>query len=119
MFRNRIGILFLAVLALFLGSTGMVRGESGAKDDDDDDAPVHSRPQRLRQLVQEFMLAETVYPQEKGETQITLATGFRGRSGLSGTRVQMEYGITDRFQVGMSAPWMLGSRRWSLGDFRF
>jgi hypothetical protein len=75
--------------------------------DDDDDKPARVRGQKP--LVQEVLFSETVYLQEKRETQITLASGFRGRQGIQGTRLQMEYGLSDRFQVGTSMPFLLGT----------
>ncbi|SOD03310.1 hypothetical protein SAMN05216486_1105 [bacterium JGI 053] len=55
----------------------------------------------LPQLAQELFLAETVYPQEQGEVQLTLYS--RVNAG-SHTRVLAEYGVTDRLQLQLVTP---------------
>lgn len=62
-------------------------------------APARGEP--LPQLAQELFLAETVYPQDRGEIQLTLHS--RVEDG-SHTRLLAEYGVTDRFQLSMKTP---------------
>lgn len=72
--------------------------DEGEVDESDDDPMIY-------QIVQELFLGVTVYPQEKGEWQFT--TGY-----FQGTEVhhdgfiplEVEYGITGRFQVGVGVP---------------
>jgi hypothetical protein len=54
-----------------------------------------------RQPLQELFLTETVYPQQKGEVQLTLgALVDRSRSdSASLTPFAVEYGLTDRWQI--------------------
>lgn len=54
------------------------------------------------QPVQEVFQTELVYPQEKGELQLTLGTTFHRNSAWNAFRtpVSLEYGLTNRWQVG-------------------
>jgi len=54
-----------------------------------------------RQPLQELFLTEVVYPQEKGEVQLTLESLVdRSRADLSGlASLEMEFGLTDRWQI--------------------
>jgi hypothetical protein len=56
-----------------------------------------------RQPVQELILTEVVYPQERGELQLTAGARFdNGRASDSTTvPVGVEYGLTDAWQVGL------------------
>lgn len=58
--------------------------------------------QEPRQPLQELFLTEVVYPQEKGETQLTLRVLVdRARPERSALiPLSIEYGLTDRWQVG-------------------
>ena len=52
--------------------------------------------------MQELFRSEVVYPQEKGELQVTVAPTWVGRSEASlRTPVALEYGITGSWQLGM------------------
>ncbi|HEX8276225.1 MAG TPA: hypothetical protein VF615_26535 [Longimicrobiaceae bacterium] len=71
----------------------------------------------LPQLAQELFLAETVYPQERGQVQLTAHSRFR--SGPH-TRLLGEYGFTDRFQASVLTPALEGDAEedeepWELG----
>ncbi|MCP5054580.1 MAG: hypothetical protein GY940_45860, partial [bacterium] len=54
-----------------------------------------------RQPLQELFQTETVYPQEKGELQLTLIANFNKKTHQNSLFVPMviEYGITDNWQV--------------------
>ena len=76
---------------------------------------IYSRPgavqaqkiEPLNQLVQEFFIAETVYPQEKKELQFTLRPVYWNNEQTETVRIplQIEYGFTNRFQVELSLPY--------------
>lgn len=57
--------------------------------------------QELPQLAQELFVAETVYPQDRGEVQLT---AFTPVSDAEHPRLLGEYGITDRLQVALVSP---------------
>ncbi|HET7229481.1 MAG TPA: hypothetical protein VFJ16_05730 [Longimicrobium sp.] len=59
----------------------------------------------LPQLAQELFAAETVYPQERGEVQLT---AFTPVGEAEHPRILGEYGITDRLQASLVTP-ALGS----------
>ncbi len=57
-----------------------------------------------REWIQEFFLLETVYPQEKGEVQLTLTPQYSKESSNDALLlpVTLEYGITDQWQIEAS-----------------
>ena len=58
--------------------------------------------QEVRQPLQELFLTEVVYPQEKGETQLTFSV-LLDRAPAGGSALiplSIEYGLTDRWQIG-------------------
>lgn len=55
----------------------------------------------LPEPIQEFFLAETAYPQGRGELQLTLETSHRDETAAT---LLAEYGITDRFQLSVLTP---------------
>jgi hypothetical protein len=58
--------------------------------------------QEMRQPVQELFLTEVVYPQEKGETQLTLSMLLNRSPGAGSALIPLsiEYGVSDRWQIG-------------------
>lgn len=70
---------------------------------DDDQADDHD--EMIYQIVQELFLGTIVYAQEKNEWQFN-AGYFQGNEFPSDAHVplEIEYGITDRFQIGMEFP---------------
>ena len=73
-----------------------------------DDAP-------LPQLVQELFVAATVQAQGRGQTQVTTKGGTSSREDPGAhLRALVEYGITDRVQLGVLTPTLEGHAR--LGD---
>jgi hypothetical protein len=60
---------------------------------------------RVKQLVQELLQAETVFPQERGEIQITVAPRVThwGAARLTSSTLQLELGLTDVWQVEVEA----------------
>ena len=56
-------------------------------------------------LVEEYFFTESAFTQEKGEVQMTSGlTLTRGASGFWSLPLSVEYGITDRLQVGIAVP---------------
>lgn len=63
----------------------------------------------LENLIEEFLLSEAVRSQDQGELQFTVgAEGLRHRGVDSG--LDMEYGITDRLQFTLEAPYGIHER---------
>ena len=84
----RIGLVWLAFA-----------GPSRALADDD---------QQLAQPIQEFFIANSVHPQDRGEWQTTLTVDFAKRHGSSAhVSGQVEYGVTDRLQVQATYPYQV------------
>ncbi|MEW4455508.1 hypothetical protein AB1L30_22755 [Bremerella sp. JC817] len=78
-----------------------------ATDEDDDfaDDDQDDRDDMIPQIVQEVFLGTSIYPQEKGELQFDSGY-FQGNEWLNDAQVpfEIEYGITDRFQVSFECP---------------
>ena len=58
----------------------------------------------LPEYIQEFFLSDAVRNQERGEFQLTVGLDTRHTTGTN-TTVKMEYGVTDRHQVGLDLPY--------------
>lgn len=71
-----------------------------------------AQARELPELAQELFLAETVYPQGKGEVQLTAQS--RLRHGAE-ARYLAEYGLTDRLQLAVlaSQPGWEGEEEWA------
>jgi hypothetical protein len=63
----------------------------------------------LPEYIQEFFLSDAVRNQERGEFQRTVGLDARHRVG-SNTTLEMEYGLTDRLQVGLDLPYGMSRR---------
>jgi hypothetical protein len=85
--------LSLLVLCSSLPALGQNDGGSGTDS---------RRP--LPEYVQEFFLSDAVRCQEKGELQITSGVDSRQQLGTS-TWLKMEYGVTNRLQLGFDLPY--------------
>lgn len=69
----------------------------------------HTDASALPQTVHELFLTESVFPNERGEYQPSVAADYQRHShDLLSTllNVGLEYGITDRLQVAVSMPWV-------------
>ena len=95
LFTTRIGYRALSILVLC--SSVVVLGQ------DDGVSNNHNR-RPVPEYVQEFFLSDAVRCQEKGELQITSGVDFRQQLGAS-TWLKMEYGVTNRLQVGFNLPY--------------
>ena len=60
----------------------------------------------IPELLQEFFLSETVFPQQKNELQLTARPTFWKNKNLSYLQIPvwLEYGFTNRFQVELTVP---------------
>jgi hypothetical protein len=56
------------------------------------------------EYIQEFFLSDAVRNQERGEFQLAVGLDARRTTGTN-TTVKMEYGVTDRLQVGLDLPY--------------
>lgn len=77
----------------------------------------------FNEVIQEFSIAETAFPQKKGEIQITSGFEYWKEGSMRGTGVPLvlEYGVTNRFQVGIDIPYYFikteaGGRVSGVGD---
>ena len=81
--------------------------EDHLQDEFDDDFDDHrdDEDEMIPQIVQEVFLGTAVYPQEQGELQVNVGY-FQGNELLNDGNVpfEVEYGITDRFQIGLELP---------------
>jgi hypothetical protein len=87
---------------LFLAASGGNHAEKNAdeeKKEQKDDEEDEKDEDQITPIIQELFLGTIVYPQEKGEVQLTLGY-FDGVEavGNSETFLEIEYGITDRFK---------------------
>lgn len=66
-------------------------------------AAAHEKKEGREQPIKELFQTDLVYPQEKGEVQLTLAPRFHraGKSRSLMFPLRIEYGITDAWQVGL------------------
>ncbi len=99
----------LALLFAFAGGCCLPLAASEEKDEEEDE------------LIQDFFVAETVYAQPKGGTQITLMSRYDEGTAEWQSPLILEYGITSRFQVGVELPYVSrrmgeGGRTSGLGD---
>jgi len=58
----------------------------------------------LPEYIQDFFLSDAVRNQERGEFQLTVGLDARHAVG-SNTTLKMEYGVTERLQVGLDLPY--------------
>ena len=71
------------------------------------------------QLIQDFFITESVYPQEAGEVQITLSPQYSHSetSKLIGSGLGLEYGFTDTFQLELGMPILYNKRTTATNEF--
>jgi hypothetical protein len=81
--------------------------DDGDDDDDRDDENEEEEDDedQVTPIIEELFLGKIVYPQEKDEVQLTFGY-FDGveATANSETIFEIEYGITDRFQIGFEVP---------------
>jgi hypothetical protein len=77
----------------------------GREPEDDEGERESNDEGQFTPIVEELFLGVVVYPQEKDEVQLTLGY-FDGveTAGDTNTVFEIEYGITDRFQIGLEVP---------------
>jgi hypothetical protein len=70
----------------------------------------HNKPP-LPEYIQEFFLSDAVRNQERGEFQLTVGVETRHTIGTNATP-KMEYGVTERFQVGLDLPYRVSEEEY-------
>jgi len=85
---GRVG--WILALALLLPVRGMAQQRPSAPE-----------AGKLPEPIQEFLLAETAYPQDRGEVQLTVEASHRDETAA---RLLAEYGVTDRVQLSVLTP---------------
>ena len=79
--------------------------EESADDDGDDQKHENADDLKVEQIIQELFLGFVVYPQDRGEVQFTTGFFHGFKSSTDGLLpVEIEYGLTDRFQLGLEVP---------------
>src|SRR4030095_102866 len=61
----------------------------------------------MEESLQEFFIGQTVYAQHKNEIQFTAKPAYWRTQGSEVTNIplQLEYGLTDRFQIELELPY--------------
>jgi hypothetical protein len=88
------------ILAAFISASTTLAGQRVDSDG------VHSQEEESRtyvEIVQELFQSEVVYPQEKGEFQLTLGPSFHRERARDFGRISflVEYGLTDSWELGV------------------
>jgi hypothetical protein len=93
-------------------------------DDDDDNSPtaqraaaVNSDDSHFRQPIEDFFIAESVRVQEAHELEGTLEIDSENSFALDNLTLELEYGLTDRWQASVDTPALVGSPGESTQDF--
>jgi hypothetical protein len=95
---GRLALGLLAVMAIWFSQTP-------ARADDDDAA---GSTNRIKRPIEELFKTDVVFPEEKGELELELASAYQNHAGGEGDNIwtiplSLEYGLTDRWQ--MEAEW--------------
>ena len=102
-----------ACICLLIGTTIAAAGQSPTPQSASGLPPPVSAHGPLPVYIEEFFLSEAVRSEEDGELQFTIGTAaFRGRgSSLDGDSADLdiEYGLTDRLQLGFEVPYGINS----------
>jgi hypothetical protein len=103
----------IASLCLVTGATLSAAGQTPAPQPALATQPKATTSGPLPEYIEEFFLSEAVRSEEKTELQLTISgVAFRGRgSAMDGKSVDLdiEYGLTNRFQLGLEAPYGIAS----------
>jgi len=85
--------------------TALIAATCGpAAQSQDSNSIAHGNQAAMSEYIQEFFLSEAVRSQDRGELQLTFAADSRHRVG-NNVGVQIEYGLTDRLQIGLEIPY--------------
>jgi len=104
----RINLLFLLT-----GATMVAGAQKTAPQSDNGLPPAVTANGPLPEYIEEFFLSEAVRSEERTELQLTVdSAAFRGRGGSmdgDSADLDIEYGLTDRLQLGFEAPYGINS----------
>jgi len=117
----------IAFLCFFTGATVVAAGQKPTSQPAAGLPPPVTANGPLPVYIEEFFLSEAVRSEEDGELQFTVATAaFRGRGGSmdgDSADLDIEYGLTDRLQLGFETPYGIISTStseiptsWSVAD---
>ena len=96
-FARGVARLLVAACAAGCFATLLISSASAADDEAEND--------RVEEYFQELFLGEAAYPQDAGETQLSLGHFWTDRGDFrSSLPLFLEYGITDELQVGVTLP---------------
>ena len=92
----------LQIFVLILGTCWQIHAQSV-----DNDEASESK-YAFKQLIQEFLRTEAVYPQEKGEVQFTTSHYYTPQTNFTtaNTSLLVEYGITQFLQIEAEMPYL-------------
>lgn len=100
-------------ICLLVGTTIVAAAQKPAAQPDNGLPPAVTRDGPLPEYIEEFFLSEAVRSEERTELQLTVdSAAFRGRGdSMDGQSADLdiEYGLTDRLQLGIEAPYGIQS----------
>ena len=98
-----------ALICFFVSATAVVAAQNPAPQPDAGYPPPVTAHGPLPEYIEEFFLSEAVRSEERTELQLTVnSAAFRGRGdSMDGDSADLdiEYGLTDRLQLGFEAPY--------------
>ena len=103
----------IAIICLLTGATVVATAQKPAPQPDNGLPPAVTANGPLPEYIEEFFLSEAVRSEERTELQLTVdSAAFRGRGGSmdgDSADLDIEYGLTDRLQLGFEAPYGINS----------
>ena len=103
----------IALICLFTGASLVAAAQKPAPQPDNGLPPAVTAHGPLPEYIEEFFLSEAVRSEERTELQLTIdGAAFRGKgNSMDGNSVglDIEYGLTDRLQLGFEAPYGINS----------
>ena len=117
----------ISLICLFTGATVVATAQNPAPQPDNGLPPAVTANGPLPEYIEEFFLSEAVRSEQRTELQLTVdSAAFRGRGhSMDGDSADLdiEYGLTDRLQLGFEAPYGIQSTQtseipasWSTAD---
>jgi hypothetical protein len=103
----------IVLICLSTGATVFAAAQNPAPQADNGLPPAVTAHGPLPEYIEEFFLSEAVRSEERTELQLTIdSAAFRGRGGSmdgDSAALDIEYGLTDRLQLGFEAPYGINS----------
>jgi hypothetical protein len=103
----------IAILSIFIGTAIAAAAQNSTPQPDNGLPPAVTANGPLPEYIEEFFLSEAVRSEERTELQLTIdSAAFRGRGGSmdgDSAGLDIEYGLTDRLQLGFEAPYGINS----------